>query len=244
MTKRAGTLITLMILLGTSGCSYIRSVLIPDDLNNLSGAGALFSDKDSRYHLETTSLEEVLTQHGFITPQPEAGAGKPRLFLTATDERQRNELQDRLIAASNQKCALYIRQLASSKSQTHVMWSGLAALLSGAASVVNPASTAKALAAGSTVSNTYDNLYSESYFQDMTINVISAGISKKREGIFLQFQEFRNKGLTEYTVHRAIADALTYHSACNVISGLETAGRATNQADAEKIAPQLARKAQ
>jgi hypothetical protein len=118
-------------------------------------------------------------------------------------------------------------------------WGGLATFLSGAASVATPASAAKALAAGSTVSNAFLSLYNEAYFNNLTMNVISAGISKQREGILANITSQRDDALSKYPVNRAIADALAYHSACNIISGLEAAAAATKNAAAKDIAPAL-----
>jgi hypothetical protein len=42
--------------------------------------------------------------------------------------------------------------------------------------------------------------------------------------------------MKDYPVNRAIADALSYHAACNIVSGLEAAASATNAADAMKVA--------
>jgi hypothetical protein len=46
--------------------------------------------------------------------------------------------------------------------------------------------------------------------------------------------------MNEYPVNRAIADALSYHAACNIVTGLEAAANATNAADAVKVAGKLA----
>jgi hypothetical protein len=103
--------------------------------------------------------------------------------------------------------------------------------------VVSYAPTAQALAAGSTVSSAYLSLYNEAYFNNLAVNVISSGIDKRREAILKQLGEFREQPLSDYPVNRAIADALLYHSACNIISGLETAAAATKQMVPESTDP-------
>lgn len=145
-------------------------------------------------------------------------------------------MQDRLIAASNQRCATYLRELTSSKSQTQMAWGGLATLLSGAAAVTSPVAVAKALAAGSTVSSGILSKYNEAYFSNLTLQVISTGIAKQREAVLVNIQAQRKSSLVEYPVNRAIADALTYHATCNVVTGLETAAAATKNAQAKEVA--------
>ena len=62
------------------------------------------------------------------------------------------------------------------------------------------------------------------------VQLISAGITKQREGILTQINNKSNLDLVAYPVNRAVADALQYHAACNIISGLETAAIATKLA--------------
>ena len=145
---------------------------------------------------------------------------------------RRNDLQGRLINASNQRCSAYIRTIVSSQSQARLGWTGLAALLTGASSVVQHAQTASALAAGGTFSIGMFNAYNEAYFNNLALTVISSGISRKRENIMSDIAEKQTEPLHMYPVNAAISDALTYHAACNVVSGMEEATKALN-AEAE-----------
>ena len=229
----------IMLLVGSAiltGCSTVRHYTMPDEDNLLSGAGSLMVNKSSgkAEKFEQIDIDELLKQYGLQDP---VSVSADQSVKTAEFQYRRNDLQDRIIAASNQRCGTFLRVLVSSKSQTHMGWGGFATLLSGAASVVTPASAARALAAGSTVSNTYLSLYNEAYFNNLTVNVISAGISKQREGLLQYMTEERKKSLSNYPVNRAIADALTYHSACNIITGLEAAATATKSSTTANIAP-------
>lgn len=217
--------------LATSACSTIREYTMPAEENLMSGAGSIMVKKpangapSSASGYELIDIDELLKSYGLNEP----GTVATKIAEGEKGyEYRRNDLQDRLLAASNQRCGDYLRILTSSNAQTQMTWGGLATLLSGAASVTSPASVAKALAAGSTVSNGVLSMYNEAYFSNLTINVISTGISKRREGILQQLTELRKNTMVDYPVNRAIADALTYHSACNIISGLETAASATN----------------
>jgi uncharacterized protein YceK len=214
-----------------SGCSAIRSVTMPPEDNLLSGAGALLVSNEKAEKFEQIDLDKLLTDYGFGDRKvTQAG-----LKDNAEEFRyRRNDMQDRILAASNQRCGTYLRELVASKSQTKMGWGSAALLLSGAASVVTHAHTAKALAAGSTAATGINSLYNEAYFNNLALNVISAGISKQREQILGQITTQRAKPMADYPVNRAVADALQYHAACNMISGLEAAAVATKAIANEK----------
>lgn len=218
-----------------TGCSSIRRATMPDEENLLSGAGSVMvgPTKGEASEFEQIDIEKLLEKYGFDRP-----TAIP-IFTAATESElqyRRNDLQDRIIAASNQRCAAYLRVLISSKAQTQMGWGGLATLLSGAATVTSPVAAAKVLSAGSTISNSFVSLHNEAYFNSLSINVISAGIAKHREGLLQYMGGERKNDMKDYPVNRAVADALSYHAACNIVSGLEAAAAATNAADAVKVA--------
>lgn len=220
-----------------AGCSSIRRVTMPDEENLLSGAGSVMvgPKKGEASEFEQIDIEKLLEKYGFQNPK----SGEYVHDATATKDQlqyRRNDLQDRIIAASNQRCGTYLRVLVSSKSQTQMGWGSLTTLLTGAATVTTPISAARVLTAGSTVSSGVMGVYNEAYFNNLTVNVISAGIAKHREGLLQYMGGERGKDMTSYPVNRAIADALSYHAACNIVSGLEAAASATNAADAVKVA--------
>lgn len=218
-----------VVLALSSGCSTIRGLTMPEEENLLSGAGSIMVNKTSgkAADFEKIDLATLIESYGLskaetITANP---VNAPEILRY-----RRNELQDRLVAASNQRCGTFIRTLVSSKSQTQMGWGGLATFLSGAATITTPIAAARVLSAGSTISSSFLNLYNEAYFNNLTVNVISSGISKKREGLLQYISIERDKPLVDYTINRAIADALTYHAACNIVTGLEAAGTAINTA--------------
>lgn len=200
---------------------------MPDEENLLSGAGSLLVGGDGKKSdgFEQINLEELLKTYGL---QDVDAIAKAKPGDKARFEYLRNDLQDRILAASNQKCAAFIRMLVSSKAQTNMVWGNFATLLSGAASVTTPGSVARVLSAGSTLSSGILARYDQAYFNNLALNVVSSGISRQREGILKQIQASRTQPMAAYPVNRAVADALNYHAACNIISGLETAAAATS----------------
>lgn len=209
-----------------TGCGTIRQTTMPPEDDLLSGAGSIIQTDHNATAFEQIDIATLLKTYGLdsIKDISEDITGSRFIYL-------RNDMQDRILAASNQRCGYYLRKLVAAKSQTKMAWGGLALLLSGAASVTSPASAAKLLAAGSSVATGVNTLYDEAYFNNLALNVIAGGISKQREGLLLQMTELRKKNMSEYPVNRAVADAISYHSACNMVTGLEAA------ANAIKLAP-------
>lgn len=219
-------LVTLAVLsaLLLSGCAHIREYTMQPEKNLLSGAGVIMKQGNAeQIDVDALVKEMKLGDEQTIGAKPGWDVLKYR----------RNELQSKLIAASNQRCGLYLREITSAKAQTNMGWGSLSILLSGAASVVSHAETAKALAAGAAVATGTNAIYDQAYFNNLAVGVISAGIAKQREGILTQINNKAALDLVEYPVNRAVADALQYHSACNIISGLETAAIATKLAPAQ-----------
>ena len=223
-----------------TGCGSIRRTTMPDEENLLSGAGSLLvratDGKDGKAsEFEQINIDKLLETYGFSDPK-NGEYFKDDPATKAQYQYRRNDLQDRIIAASNQRCGAYLRVLVSSKSQNQMGWGSLTTLLSGAATVTTPISAARLLTAGSTVTSGVMGVYNEAYFNNLTVNVISAGIAKHREGLLQYMDAGRGKDMKAYPVNRAIADALSYHEACNIVTGLQAASSATNAADAIKVA--------
>lgn len=226
-----------LALVSISGCSAFRSYTMPDEENLLSGAGSIVvkspgTDQPGRAEsFELINIDQLLATYGLDDIATVSGNTNHEGI-----KYRRNDLQDRLIAASNQRCATYLRMLTASKAQTQMGWGGLATLLSGAAAVTTPAAAAKVLAAGSTVSSGLLSQFNEAYFNNLTVQVISTGITKQREAALVNIQSQRNASLVNYPVNRAVADALNYHAICNLVTGLETAAAATKNATAADLA--------
>lgn len=239
-TRRPLLVAAIAIACCLAGCSYIRAIATPDDANLLSGAGSLVGTKTNTGKVwssfdtdgfEQINIEELLKDYSL-----DKYKGLVEHDSEANYRYQRNNLQDRIIAASNQRCGAYLRTLVASKAQTQVVWGDLSALLTGAAAVTTPVSTAKALAAAGAFATYANSNYNDAYFSNLTTSVIAAGISRHRQLLLERINADRQQDLQTYPVNRAIADALTYHSACNIVSGLETAAAATKSASAESIA--------
>jgi len=227
--------VAIVVLAGfLAGCSHVRSFTMPPENNLISGAGSLFAQDGKAVKFETLDLKKLLTEYelddlSVVSNNAEGETGR-YVYL-------RNELQDRIIASSNQRCGSYIREIVSAKSQTQMGWGALSLLLSGAASISTPIKSAQALAAGGAAATGLNSLYSESYFNNLTVNVISSGITKRREDILEKIMKQRQGSLRMYPVNRAVSDAIYYHSSCNIVTGLETAAHALKATPVPQIVP-------
>lgn len=216
-----------------SGCSSIRAYTMPPHADLLSGAGSLHTTKGSTKKFEEIDVDELIAEYGLqpaarISDADLASASNRYVYL-------RNNLQDRIVAASNQRCGYYLRQIVSAKAQSQMGWGTLSLLLSGAASVTTPIRSAQILAAGGAAATGVNTLYGEAYFNSLTVSVISAGITKEREAILDRVKEPRKQSLINYPINKAVADAIAYHAACNILTGLETAAGALQRSPGDSV---------
>jgi hypothetical protein len=134
----------------------------------------------------------------------------------------RNRIQDRLIAASNDKCESY-KTVLKEKQSTANFYYGLTSILSGAAgAIADGVQAARNLAAISGVSTSLRAEHNQDYYAEMAAHVIAKGITQKRKVIADAIYCARQQAEKDYTIERAIGDSLIYHGACSLIGGLET----------------------
>lgn len=208
---------------------------------NISGAGSLIQEEAGLFSFGSNSYStidycQLLHSYGIAT---DPGVDKessdlcliPQDRLINLNSRIRNEVQDHLIAASNQKCGDYIRLLHSLRGDTDVFWGGLTTLLAGAGSVLSHAETAKAFSVGGAVSSGIRSEFSQAYFANLAIEVMVSGINSKRATILTDINSRRADTATDYTLNGAVRDALLYHGSCNAVTGMEVAGQSITRAD-------------
>ena len=153
---------------------------------------------------------------------------------------QRNLIQDRLIAASNQRCNLYKRFIQRVGTQTNFLLGALSTITGGAGAIVTGADTARALSGVAGASSGLRGEFNETYFRSVATHVIVKGIETRREAMKAKILETRRnaqnesqnsdvsaadmENMSNYTAAMAIADAIAYHGACTIMAGLEEAG--------------------
>ncbi len=153
----------------------------------------------------------------------------------ANGPNRRNEIQDELFRASDQRCSYYKAYLYHLQRTERSFFGGLSTALGGLGAIFTSASTARALSGAAGITSGVGAEIMEAQFASLTIQVLIDGIEKARKDAYeaARSQRFRNTptaGVTrlatleEYTVEHAILDAVRYHGACVITEGLRAAG--------------------
>lgn len=164
---------------------------------------------------------------------------------------RRNAIQERILAASEQRCGSYKIFLKQYEGESNFLMGAITTALAGAGALVSPVTAARALSGSAGVMSGVNAEFNDKLFAKLTIQVLTKAIDARRKSIYEQILKNRGskkdtggtdgngdtttdkdgKGtkagsLEEYPVEAAIKDALTYHAACSLIVGLEEAGAA------------------
>ncbi len=239
----------LVVLASLTGCSNLYKTTNKNE-TNIAGAGDLFKENTPFSSLSLSETEAGFTEldycelirqhsHGIVastaqkesTESTESKESKkncaiPAALSAVQYAKARNEIQDYVLAASNQKCGHYMRVLYGHRGDTEVFWGGLSTLLAGAGAVLTNVQSAQALSAGAAVSSGIRSELSQAYFANLAMEVITAGIHTRRAEILTKIKEDRKAENSSYTIPGAVGDALRYHAACSVLVGLEVASQA------------------
>ena len=149
----------------------------------------------------------------------------------AEKRRHRNQVQERILAASNQVCGEYKHGLKQLDSRVNFILGSLTTGLAGAGAIFTGADIVRALSGAAGIASGVRAEFNEDYFQSLTIQVITDGLESKRQEIYEKILEEREKGVVKYPVQRAIKDAILYHEHCSLISGLEQAAISIERAE-------------
>ena len=134
---------------------------------------------------------------------------------------RRNRVQDRIIAASNQRCAEHKRFLRRFDTTTNWLLGSLTTLTAGAGGIVTNVDTARTLSGIAGVASGIQSQTNEVYFHQRTVHILTKGLETRREKILDSIKKEQAKPIGEYNVERAVGDVIKYHDACSVIAGLE-----------------------
>ena len=151
---------------------------------------------------------------------------------TTTDDGKellRNQVQERILAASNQACAEFKRELKALDARVNFIFGSLTTAVAGAGAIFT-GGTSQALSGVAGIISGVRAEFNQDYFQMLTIQVITDGLGKKRQEIYTKILNDRKGNLTEYPVERAIKDAIFYHDNCSLVAGLEQAALSIERA--------------
>ncbi len=139
---------------------------------------------------------------------------------------RRNRVQDRLIAASNETCKDFKEKLQLLQAEGNFVFGAITTALAGAGAIVTGATGARILAGSAGVTSGIGAEFNDAFFASLAVEVLTKAFEARRKDILMEIGKHRmvpKSGIEVYPVERAVADALNYHAACNLISGLEEA---------------------
>lgn len=143
----------------------------------------------------------------------------------------RAQIQDRLIAASNQRCNIYTTYLKRISTYNNGIFGTLTTILGGAGSIVTGENAARLLSGLAGISSGTRAELNQAIFESVATSVIVPAIHKNREEVLTNILSKRAKPLTEYTVEGAIADAIMYHGGCSMDAGIAHAQKSIQAFD-------------
>jgi len=149
-----------------------------------------------------------------------------RAFMAANvnyNVAHRSQVQDRLIAASNQRCNLYTTYLKRVSTNQNAFFGSLTTILGGAGAIVTGADSARILSGLAGISSGMRSELNQAIFESAATSVIIPGIHSRRAELLTEIKEKRGLSLDDYTVEGAIADAIVYHGACSLDEGVSFA---------------------
>lgn len=143
----------------------------------------------------------------------------------------RAQIQDRLIAASNQRCNLYSTYLKRVSTHTNGIFGTLTTLLGGAGAIVTGENSARLLSGLAGISSGTKAELNQAIFESIATSIIIPGIQKSRSDILKDILKNRAKPIEEYTIEGAIAEAIVYHGACSMDTGIAYAQKSIQSYD-------------
>lgn len=143
--------------------------------------------------------------------------------------RRRNEIQDEMMAASQQRCNLYEQYLRRVRSHSDFLFGAAATILSGAGALATGIA-GQILSGTGSITSGVGAEFDRDLFSSVTTQVIIPAIEVRRDEIKKEIVKERdNKDLEAYTITAALQDAIRYHGACTLDTGLKTAAKAIDQ---------------
>ena len=144
----------------------------------------------------------------------------------STGRARRTEIQERILAASDQRCndfkTLLQKKISNVSFNTGLVTTGSAV----AATIVDNLHTSKILSGIAGMASGFRAEYNQAYFANAAVQVIVAGIDSRRRTAYEQIRQARKESLATYPLEAAVKDAIRYHGLCSTVSGLQEAGEA------------------
>ncbi len=133
----------------------------------------------------------------------------------------RNQIQERMLGASEQRCADFKSHLQRSQSTANFLSGIFTSGFAAAGAITKSIEGARTLAGLSGLSSAYGAEFNQAYFANLAAHIVVGGIDQGRSKLYEQIYTAANgKTIIEYTLQAAIKDGFRYHGACSITTGL------------------------
>jgi hypothetical protein len=133
----------------------------------------------------------------------------------------RNQIQERMLGASEQRCADFKSHLQRSQSTANFYSGMFTSGFAAAGAITKSIEGARTLAGLSGLANATGAEFNQAYFANLAAHIVVGGIDQARSKLYEQIAtSASNKTITEYTLQAAIKDAFRYHGTCSIMTGL------------------------
>jgi hypothetical protein len=207
----------------------LENTLDPMDLRKKKYRPKLICGKDNP---ETRDVDErtACANRAFLAAAMSAFYHPDNNKNTTTKDR-RNQILDRLLASSEQRCGAYKQYLKA----YDIHWEtglGIGTTIMGAAGAIATGTLNSRAFSGlaAMLSGTRSEIR-QGVFSNLASFVIIPGIDTKRSKILDAIKENRKLDISDYSVQAALHDAALYHGACTLESGLEVAQDSIRRVD-------------
>lgn len=222
--------LSFLAILGLVGCGSFDPSYVTDPAPSISDE-VEFSQVDL-IALLTPAAKSGTTRVAATDPKTFEAAFNAFYADTSDQALRRNRVQDRLIVASVASCKNYVHEINRFKSNADFLTKATAgglsaagALVTGGVSQIVSGAAGAVLALGETVN--------ETYLQNLTLSLIVKAIEARRNEIELGIKKSQTATIKDYTVESAVADALRYHNACSLLTGLRKADQEVSSVKAK-----------
>lgn len=142
----------------------------------------------------------------------------------------RNQIQDRLMWASESACGDYLRGVRKSFTSTNLNLGSATTFFGALGSVVASQGVSRVFSGTAGLLSGVRAEYNDVYFSSQAFELVSKAIRAVREKSHKTIMDGRaGKTIVNYTLEAAIGDAMRYHGTCNVMAGLEEAADAVTR---------------
>lgn len=136
---------------------------------------------------------------------------------------RRDRVQDRLLAASEERCNVYKIYLKNFDTETKSIFGVFSTVFAGAGAIATGQLNTRALSGLAAITSGSGAEITSAVFSNVATHLLIPGIDSRREEIHKEIEIKRGRLDEKYTMEAALLDAARYHGACTLDTGLRSA---------------------